>query len=72
MSRPLPYLFLLPLITSVLLVFTGTAVAKDWPTWRYDAGRTNISSEKIPELGWYWKAGEGWQQTVNTKPRATN
>lgn len=56
MSRPLPYLFLLPLITSVLLVFTGTAVAKDWPTWRYDAGRTNISSEKIPEpLHLQWK-----------------
>jgi hypothetical protein len=24
------------------------ATAGDWPTWRHDAGRTNISAEKIP------------------------
>ena len=27
---------------------SNTAEADDWPTWRHDAGRTNITDEKIP------------------------
>ena len=30
--------------------------AEDWPTWRHDAGRTNVSAEKIPApLHLQWK-----------------
>lgn len=25
-------------------------------------------AKKLSKLGWYWKAGEGWQQIVNTTP----
>jgi hypothetical protein len=39
-----------------LLSFASTAGAEDWPTWRHDAGRTNISAEKIPApLRLQWK-----------------
>lgn len=31
-----------------LLAFVSIAAAEDWPTWRHDAGRTNVSAEKIP------------------------
>jgi outer membrane protein assembly factor BamB len=39
-----------------LLLFASKAAAEDWPTWRHDAGRTNISAEKIPvPLRLQWK-----------------
>jgi len=41
-----------------LLSFASIAAAEDWPTWRHDAGRTNISAEKIPDplrLQWKWE-----------------
>ena len=39
-----------------LLSFVSVAVAEDWPTWRHDAGRTNISAEKFPApLRLQWK-----------------
>jgi hypothetical protein len=39
-----------------LLSFASTAGAEDWPTWRHDSGRTNISAEKIPApLRLQWK-----------------
>ena len=39
-----------------LLSFTSITAAEDWPTWRHDAGRTNISAEKIPApLRLQWK-----------------
>ena len=39
-----------------LLSFASIAAAEDWPTWRHDAGRTNISAEKIPApLRLQWK-----------------
>ena len=39
-----------------LLLFVGITAAEDWPTWRHDAGRTNISAEKIPvPLYLQWK-----------------
>ncbi|MCP4173673.1 MAG: PQQ-binding-like beta-propeller repeat protein [Fuerstiella sp.] len=33
---------------SGLLSFASIAAAENWPTWRHDAGRTNITAEKIP------------------------
>ena len=39
-----------------LFSFTSLVGAQDWPTWRHDAGRTNISSQKIPApLHLQWK-----------------
>lgn len=39
-----------------LWTITNRAVAEDWPTWRFDAGRTNTSAEKIPApLHLQWK-----------------
>ena len=39
-----------------LLSFASIATAEDWPTWRHDAGRTNISANKIPSpLRLQWK-----------------
>jgi hypothetical protein len=39
-----------------LLAFVSIAAAENWPTWRHDAGRTNISAEKIPApLRLQWK-----------------
>ena len=39
-----------------LLVFASIVAAEDWPTWRHDAGRTNVSAEKIPDpLRLQWK-----------------
>ncbi len=39
-----------------LLSLARITVAEDWPTWRHDAGRTNISAEKIPApLFLQWK-----------------
>jgi len=39
-----------------LLAFASVVTAGDWPTWRHDAGRTNISTEKIPSpLHLQWK-----------------
>jgi len=36
--------------------FASIVAAEDWPTWRHDAGRTNISAEKIPApLRLQWK-----------------
>ncbi len=41
---------------SGLLSLACTAAGEDWPTWRHDAGRTNISVEQIPEpLCLQWK-----------------
>ena len=39
-----------------LLSLASIATAEDWPTWRHDAGRTNISANKIPSpLRLQWK-----------------
>lgn len=38
------FCFLLPLYS----LSVGKAEAEDWPMWRFDSGRTNISPEKIP------------------------
>ena len=39
-----------------LLSFASIATPEDWPTWRHDAGRTNISASKIPSpLRLQWK-----------------
>jgi len=39
-----------------LLSFASLTIADDWPTWRHDAGRTNLSAEKIPTpLYLQWK-----------------
>lgn len=39
-----------------LLSFASLAIAEDWPTWRHDAGRTNISGEEFPApLRLQWK-----------------
>ena len=41
---------------SGLLSLACTAAGEDWPTWRHDVGRTNISVEQIPEpLCLQWK-----------------
>ncbi len=37
------------------LVLVGNCFAQDWPMWRYDAGRTAVSSEKLShELHMQW------------------
>ena len=39
-----------------LLSFPCLMAEEDWPTWRHNAGRTNISTEKIPApLRLQWK-----------------
>lgn len=39
-----------------LFSFVSIVGAEDWPTWRHDAGRTNISAEEIPApLHLQWK-----------------
>ena len=39
-----------------LLSCASIAAAEDWPTWRHDAGRTNVSAEKITDpLRLQWK-----------------
>ena len=39
-----------------LLSFASIATAENWLTWRHDAGRTNISANKIPSpLRLQWK-----------------
>ena len=39
-----------------LLSCASVAAAEDWPTWRHDAGRTNVSAEKITDpLRLQWK-----------------
>ena len=46
--------FVVPLFG--LYSFANIVVAADWPTWRHDAGRTNISAVKIPApLHLQWK-----------------
>ncbi|MFT7641151.1 MAG: outer membrane protein assembly factor BamB, partial [Pirellulaceae bacterium] len=35
-------------LLSLQSLAVGQAKAGDWPMWRYDAGRTNVSPEKIP------------------------
>ncbi len=44
-SRPVRRLALL----GAVLVLSGAARAADWPTWRFDAGRTAATSEELPE-----------------------
>jgi hypothetical protein len=42
-------------VGGLLLVGLGRAGAEDWPTWRYDAGRTAASPEELPgELHLQW------------------
>ena len=35
-------------LLSLYSLSVGKAKADDWPMWRFDAGRTNVSAEKIP------------------------
>jgi len=57
--------------TCLLLLLSITASAADWPMWRYDAGRTAASSEKLPaklQLEWervYSAREQVWDDPLN-------
>jgi outer membrane protein assembly factor BamB len=57
--------------TCLLLLLSITASAADWPMWRYDAGRTAASSEKLPaklQLEWervYSPREQVWDDPLN-------
>lgn len=36
-------------VAMAALLFAAPSPAADWPTWRYDAGRTGVSPETLPE-----------------------
>jgi outer membrane protein assembly factor BamB len=53
------------------LLTCGTGLAGDWPMWRYDAGRTAASPERLPEtlhLQWarqYAPRRQAWDDPLN-------
>jgi outer membrane protein assembly factor BamB len=59
------------LITFVIVLSVPIARAADWPMWRYDAGRTAASDEKLDgdlQLLWTRKIGprrQAWQDPLN-------
>ena len=53
----------------VLLLFSITARAADWPMWRFDAGRTAASDERLPEtLTLEWERGFSPREQVWDDP----
>ena len=56
-------------------IVVSAAFAADWPTWRYDAGRTGYSPDGLPEkirLQWSRKLPPvtmAWPYTTNLKDR---
>ena len=63
--------FKIAVIALIISVSPILTFAEDWPTWRYDAGRTASSIEELPDnlyLQWtkhYTKREQVWDDPLN-------
>ncbi len=53
----------------ILILLSSHAAAADWPMWRFDAGRTAASDEKLPErMHLEWEKAEAAREQVWDDP----